>query len=1013
MKNLNRKEGGFISVAIVLGLLILGLFAMSSNSVVNDSSTETANNTNKERANYYALAGIEYALRAIDQGQDPNGVKTFDMGSATLTINGNQITSVGKSDVAQVTRSITTAMSGSCVSMSCNNFHSNGKDLLGVYVSKACLSHPIIARMKVSFTPDNGEKVSGIQINSQSVYSDATGTKSGTFIDITDYTIPTTPSPDPVDFIRFSSNIVGAKSYTITSEYTDHTTSQVTCIDATAAQVCGNGIPETGEECDDGNKNNGDGCSSNCTVEPGYKCNGNPSSCSLIIPTPVCGNGAIEAGEACDDGNTNNGDGCSSTCQIENGFTCSGNPSVCAPIYVPVCGNGKLDQGEACDDANTKDGDGCSSTCTVESGYTCSGSPSKCTLIPPPASVCPNGIVETGESCDDGNSKNGDGCSSNCTVEPGYNCSGNPSVCIKPNVCGDGNKAGTEACDDGNTVNGDGCSSNCQIETGWACSGSPLSTCSKIPGSICGNGILESGEECDDGNVASNDGCSSSCKIEANYTCTGSPKSTCTPTIPTPVCGNGKIEAGEACDDGNKNNGDGCSSTCQIETDYACSGAPSVCDIAGKKYCICHYTSSGANPYNTISISENAVCAHIQQHGDIPGPCAGDTIAACKGAPPLPIDYPCLVSSNNLCGDGKIENAEACDDGNKVNGDGCSSNCIVESGYTCTGTPSKCTLPPSKCGNGKVETGEACDDGNQIGGDGCSANCTVEPNYTCTGAPSVCKLPTPVCGNGKLESGEACDDGNKTNGDGCSSTCTVEAGYACTGSPLSTCSLLCGNGKIDAGETCDDGNRTSGDGCSSTCQVEGNNVCTGAPSVCRLPIVTNASTGTVSVGKNCDSEIKVICNQITYGAGGPAIPVKMNRALNGSYFNNWMFSNTPVYEGEVFTESVASSAPAVYMIKANAKYGSFNSTYDSTNKNQTMIWVNGSNPPSNIAGFGGQKSLNTCLAPYIDMSAKKVKLAANESIITMELGVDVSQYPTSTAADFQDLTVLISAKNCK
>ena len=36
---------------------------------------------------------------------------------------------------------------------------------------------------------------------------------------------------------------------------------------------------------------------------------------------PVCGNGIMETGEACDDGNTINGDGCSSTCVVEN--TCN------------------------------------------------------------------------------------------------------------------------------------------------------------------------------------------------------------------------------------------------------------------------------------------------------------------------------------------------------------------------------------------------------------------------------------------------------------------------------------------------------------------------------------------------------------------------------------------------------------------------------------------------------------------------------------------------------------------
>jgi len=34
--------------------------------------------------------------------------------------------------------------------------------------------------------------------------------------------------------------------------------------------------------------------------------------------TPVCGNGVIETGETCDDGNTVSGDGCSSTCQTES-----------------------------------------------------------------------------------------------------------------------------------------------------------------------------------------------------------------------------------------------------------------------------------------------------------------------------------------------------------------------------------------------------------------------------------------------------------------------------------------------------------------------------------------------------------------------------------------------------------------------------------------------------------------------------------------------------------------------
>jgi cysteine-rich repeat protein len=36
---------------------------------------------------------------------------------------------------------------------------------------------------------------------------------------------------------------------------------------------------EGSEECDDGDKSDGDGCSSACRVEPGWSCNGSPSKC--------------------------------------------------------------------------------------------------------------------------------------------------------------------------------------------------------------------------------------------------------------------------------------------------------------------------------------------------------------------------------------------------------------------------------------------------------------------------------------------------------------------------------------------------------------------------------------------------------------------------------------------------------------------------------------------------------------------------------------------------------------
>jgi cysteine-rich repeat protein len=43
----------------------------------------------------------------------------------------------------------------------------------------------------------------------------------------------------------------------------------------------------------------------------------------------VCGNGVVEPGEQCDDGNTDNGDGCSSTCQLEQPVSCDDDGSSC------------------------------------------------------------------------------------------------------------------------------------------------------------------------------------------------------------------------------------------------------------------------------------------------------------------------------------------------------------------------------------------------------------------------------------------------------------------------------------------------------------------------------------------------------------------------------------------------------------------------------------------------------------------------------------------------------------
>jgi len=132
------------------------------------------------------------------------------------------------------------------------------------------------------------------------------------------------------------------------------------------------------------------------------------------------------------------------------------------------------------------------------------------------------------------------------------------------------------------------------------------------------------------------------------------------------------------------------------------------------------------------------------------------------------------------------------------------------------------------CGNGTIDRDvdgllEACDDGNRVGGDGCSPTCTIERGFACLGdGTTTC---TPLCGDRQIVAAEACDDGNAAPGDGCSATCTVEPGYAChwepsASPPRSQCMGLCGDGVVLAGEACDDGNADNLDGCTNGCQID-------------------------------------------------------------------------------------------------------------------------------------------------------------------------------------------------
>eukprot|EP00439_Symbiodinium_sp_Y106_P023452 s2590_g2.t2 len=81
----------------------------------------------------------------------------------------------------------------------------------------------------------------------------------------------------------------------------------------------------------------------------------------------------------------------------------------------------------------------------------------------------------------------------------------------------------------------------------------------------------------------------------------------------------------------------------------------------------------------------------------------------------------------------------------------------------------------TRCGDGVQDSWEACDDGNQMDRDGCSSDCKeISPGFTCKKPGQACVT---TCGDGILAGAENCDDGNLDAGDGCSPTCSLEMCY--------------------------------------------------------------------------------------------------------------------------------------------------------------------------------------------------------------------------------------------
>src|SRR3989339_75719 len=304
-----------------------------------------------------------------------------------------------------------------------------------------------------------------------------------------------------------------------------------------------------------------------------------------------------------------------------------------------------------------------------------------------------------------------------------------------------------------NTCTGQSCDDGC----GGTCAGTKCC-------STCGDSLIQCSETCDDGNVLSGDGCSNVCEIEPGYQfCNDSCSDQIIPlwVQNTPVAS----ETTNICPHEldaywpethkklfmDSENGIECLTDAltsfeflglcfnSILDKYELTSVPRNwfttslnCQNKGAGWDLVYVTPSNFNELTQLKQCSlgykclNEIC--------VPNTCTTDK---------------CLCES---CGDFNVTGFEECDDGNLVNGDGCSDICLIED------------YDDDMCGDGILFNGsEECDDGNLINFDGCSSTCdneTYDNSY---------------CGDGIWFKGyEECDDNNLINGDGCSSTCVLQ-----------------------------------------------------------------------------------------------------------------------------------------------------------------------------------------------------------------------------------------------
>lgn len=342
-------------------------------------------------------------------------------------------------------------------------------------------------------------------------------------------------------------------------------------------------------------------------------------------------------------------------------------------------------------------------------------------------------------------------------------------------------------------------------------------------------------------------------------------------------CGNSYVERSldEQCDDGNTADGDGCSSTCQVQTsgmvngidqdqtfsgsldpagkvDYyqvvmdtagyieAQTGAPTVGTCAeGNDTILRLYDATfqliGSN--DDINFPDNP-CSHIDPAFDGFAAVEAGTyyisVEEFGGNDVIPAYELQIKTLGAGCGNGIIETdgGEQCDDGGTAAGDGCDASCMIEPFGSISGTGGNATLPagdPNEIPNFVEITVTAGQSITATTTDG-AADC---PFGTAMGIfTSDIQLLGAAFGDGGCAFIDPLNDArdqwaaNLPAGTyllGVVAEDVANAGQNVT-VEVTIADASCGNSiaETEVGEQCDDGGTGNGDGCDSACMFEGN-----------------------------------------------------------------------------------------------------------------------------------------------------------------------------------------------